>query len=161
MNTLNKVNITNTDISKEIFDILNKYGEQAIKEMITRLKNLDKIASGKLINSLKYEIRSELGGLQLYFEMIDYGMQVDQGLNGVERIVNRNSPFNTNNTPVKLSKIKEWCRYKGIPESAAKPITNSIYHLGVEPTFFYSITTKRRLPQIEKQISEAIDNSFK
>lgn len=153
-------NLNPTNISKEVYDILTKYGEDSIKEMITRLKNLDKIASGKLVRSLKYDIRSQLGGLQLYFEMEDYGVRVDQGVNGKLKTRNSKSPYNTDKFPPKKADISKWCQYRKIDKSKASIIQRSIYLYGTEPTFFFTITTSRNQSRIEKKLEQAVSDSF-
>lgn len=121
--------------------ILDKYGREVIAEMITRLTNAGHSASGKLINSLAYDIQNNLEEISITFSMADYGYYVDKG-----RKPGKMPP---------VSKILEWTRLKGIPEKAAWPIARSIGKFGIAPTNFFTISTTRRLSSLENMVGEA------
>lgn len=126
---------------KQILDVINKYGKEVIAEMVTRLKTQNKFASGRLINSLNYEVKEVVGQLTIRFSMIDYGVFVDKG-----RKPGKQPP---------IQAIKDWVKLKGIPQKAAYPIAKSIGKFGIAPTNFWSISTRRRQSSFEKQLALA------
>lgn len=139
-----------------VYKVLQKYGESVIKEMMTRLRGLGKVASGKLINSLKYDIQDVMGELELLFEYEDYGDYVDLGVNGNQRNTNSKSPFKYKDKKPPISKLQQWCKLKGIPEGKAWRIQDNIWRYGIAPTFWYTIPTTRRVKQLEKDLESAV-----
>lgn len=63
---------------------LNSFGKRIVKQAKNNLKRKDKIASGKLFDSIKYKlIRSQRDGTySVVFTMADYGKFVDHGVSG-------------------------------------------------------------------------------
>lgn len=122
--------------------VLEEYGAQVVAEMVTRLRGHGKDATGNLIESLGYEVEETSSELVLSFVMADYGDYVDQG--------RRPGSF----PPV--DRIREWCRVRGIPESAAYPISAAIARRGIPPTNFYTVSTTRRQGQLDAKLELAI-----
>ena len=120
---------------------LFKYGEQVVNEMKTRLTTLDKIATGKLINSLGYKIKVGTDEIEFDFTAVNYYKYVDKG-----RRPGKRPP---------LKKIEAWCRVKGIPKKAAYPIAKKIGERGIKLTNFYTLSTTRRLAQFTKNVQAA------
>lgn len=118
-----------------------KYGSQVVAEMRTRLKNQGKIATGKLYDSLGFKILQNADKIELSFTSVNYMKYVDKG--------RRPGKF----PPIK--KIRQWCIVKGIPTSAAYPIARKISQVGIRPTNFFSISTKRRMSQFTKNFEAA------
>jgi hypothetical protein len=143
---------------------MKKYGEQVAEEMRTRLKGHNKYASGKLFNSIKSNVVEENGELILTFfkkPVPKYAEYVDKGVNGYDR--RRGSPFSYkrkdgNHKPKKKSEFIEslmkWCRIKGIDKGAAFAIRRNIWKFGIAPTQFFTIPTKRRQAQFDKQMEK-------
>jgi hypothetical protein len=142
---------------KAVIDVLEKYGEDVLKEMVSRLGGHGKSSSGRLIRSLKKSIRKDGEALAITFQMDSHGDYVDKGVEGAEgRLpgVSFKSPYKFKKMPP-LSKIKQWCRLKGIDEQFAFPIAKKIYRFGIAPTNFFSISVKRREKDLHKLIAEA------
>lgn len=124
-----------------IDELLNKYGEELTAEMRTRLQGHDKVASGTLLNSIGYEVKETAPGVsELAIFMADYGIYVDKG-----RKPGKMPP---------VSKIREWCKVKGIPEKAAFPIARNIGRFGIAPTNFFTIPITRRAAQFQEKIAK-------
>lgn len=109
-------------LDKEIKNILNQYGVKIVEKMKEELIQNDSIASSKLYNSLTYEVKKRVNEWILSFKSEDYAKYVESG-----RKPGKFPP---------ISKIKEWTKYKGIPEAAAYPIAVKIYQFGIRPRPF-------------------------
>lgn len=120
---------------KNIEQILNEYGKNAIAEAINLLRSAGKVASGNLINSLTYDIQELMeGSYELVFSYADYGDEVDSG--------RKPGSFPP------ISSIEPWLTLRGIPEEAAFPIARSIYKFGIKPTpWLYKLQPTSKLAQ--------------
>lgn len=126
---------------ERILELFDKYGEEVVAEMQTRLKSNGKVATSTLLNSIGYDARkTSTDKAELVFFMADYGIYVDKG-----RKPGKMPP---------ISKIEKWCRVKGIPEAAAFPIARKIGRFGIAPTNFFTIPTTRRLKQFQDKVSK-------
>ena len=132
---------------KRLKQLLEMYGEQTLAEMITRLTSNSVrgthfsnpgVASGSLRNSLHYGIVENEDSISTVFSMLGYGTYVDKG-----RPPGKQPP---------LKGIKDWCRLKGIPETAAFPIARNIGRYGIPATNFFTIPIKRKKDQLLKDI---------
>lgn len=101
-------------------DLLNKYGDDYIDIITKVLIDNDKVSTGELIKSLKYDLRETAE--EIYFKITskDYLTYIDQG----------RKPGSYPN----INAIKEWTNLKGIPETAVFPIAQSIYNIGIPAT---------------------------
>jgi len=133
------------------------YGNQVEQEIETRLIKSGKEASGKLLQSIRYEVKEKAGQVIIAFFMADYGKFVDKGVQGAKSGKagdgGRSIYKFKNKMPPKKS-IEKWLKIKGIPESASYPIRRSIYMFGITPTNFFTIPTTRRLKQLEQGIEK-------
>lgn len=140
---------------------IRKYGSQVESEIESRLSKNGKIASGKLYDSIRYEVKEEKSEFILSFLMADYGKYVDKGVKPHPEYLDgkggkKKSKF--------IEALKKWCRIKGIPENAAFPIRRSIWKYGIAPTNFFTIPTTRRQKYFEEKLAETmakdIDNNL-
>lgn len=125
--------------------ILNDLGQQLVDALTDALKNKNKSATGNLINSISYEV---IKGSNPVVNIIadDYLIYVDRG--------RKPGSF----PPIR--KIAEWCRVKGIDESASFPIAQSIYKFGIEPTNVIDMAERKvlsNLNQFEKDLAEDLE----
>jgi len=104
---------------KKINEFIKKFGETVVNEQKKQLSKTDSIATGKLINSVNYRFTSTIQKIVIDFVSVDYGKYVDEG--------RKPGSFPP------ISKIKEWCRVKGLPENAAINISKKIYKFGIKP----------------------------
>ena len=146
---------------------VRKYGSQVESEIEKRLTSAKKIASGKLYDSIRYEVKEQKGDFLLKFLMAEYGKYVDGGVKGTgkglgknKKTVNKTGRFSFSEAPSGngsfLKSLKKWCSIKGIPKEAAYPIRRSIWRYGLAPTNFFTIPTTRR----QKQLEEGIEKSM-
>lgn len=146
--------------NKELRKVLDKYGASVVAEMKTRLQNQGKVASSKLLNSLKHDIKETLQNLELNFYAEDYYKFVDKGVNGFANRVGSPYSFKPKNgkgtgKSKLIPALKKWLRDKGQPESEAFRIRRIIWRYGIAPTQFWTISTTRRQKQLNKQIEQA------
>lgn len=130
---------------------IRTYGDQVEQEIETRLRNYGKYASGKLFDSIRYEVREEKSGFILKFIMEDYGYWVDKGSKPSKYA---NAKGKGTGKSKFIAKLKQWCKIKGLPENAAFPIRRSIWKFGIAPTNFFTIPTTRRQKQLEAGIKK-------
>ena len=127
------MNYTNT------LSYLNEFGRQVIAEMRTRLEGFGKVSTGRLYQTMSYQVNADL---TVSFSFEDYAFYVDKG-----RKPGKQPP---------LDSIKAWCRVRNIPESAAFPIARKIGRDGIRPTNFISTTVNRRQKQFQEGLSKAL-----
>ena len=133
--------------TKEVAKLYKKYGNDYVAVLIKYLKDSRKKASGRLINSIKSELKTIANEVDILIKGEDYLNFVDKG-----RRKGKYPP---------IRDIKAWCRIKGIPQAAAFPIAKSIFRYGVKPTnviqktntFFLNKETKI----IEKDFAKLIE----
>lgn len=132
-------------------EILTKFGEQAIAEMVTRLQNAKHVNTGALKESLKYEITQENGKYKLTFSALDYAVYVDKG--------RKPGKF-----PPKLD-IQRWVKKKFNPKTERQVeqltflVSRKIAMEGIAPTNFFSTTVTRKYPQLLKDLAVVVKES--
>ncbi len=133
--------------NREFEKIFQKYGRNAIRDMIKILRSAGKDASGTLINSFAFELKKVAqDNWEMIFTYADYGKFVDKGRR-------------PGAAPPPISKIKKWCQLKGIPEKAAFPIAKKIGRFGIKPVpFLFKITEDQDelIEALEKQITRDV-----
>lgn len=134
---------------------LKTYGNQVESEIETRLKNYGKYASGKLYDSIRYEIKETDEKFSLSFFMADYGKYVDKGTKP-SKYANMKRKGKSNRKSKFIESLMKWCAIKGINKNAAFPIRRNIWKFGIKPTNFFTIPTTRRQKQLEKGTEKAI-----
>jgi hypothetical protein len=144
--------------------------------MRNRLVGLGKVSSGKLFDSLRFEVKETNNEITLSFKMAQHGQYVDKGVSGAgvpqgfggklkkvnkgqfDKEAGRVHAF-TNKMPPEKS-IKKWMQIQGIPKDKSFPIRRSIYIFGIAPTNFFTIPTTRRQKQYEAGIEKALGKDF-
>jgi hypothetical protein len=152
---------------------VRKYADQVEQEIINRAISEGKYATGKLIKSLRKQVRESKEGIALRFYFVkpgsDYADFVDKGVSGAgvpngfkgkKKAVARSKYYKfTNKMPPEKS-IKSWMRIHGIPKKASYPIRRSIFIFGIQPTWFFTIPTTRRKDQFNKGVEKALAKDF-
>ena len=90
----------------ETLAFIRKYGNSVEQEIETRLTNYGKIATGKLLDSIRYEVKETKEEFILTFEMNEYGKYVDKG-------VKPHPEYLTGKGKGKskfLQALKKWCK---------------------------------------------------
>lgn len=126
------------ELRKEINNILKILGNDYKYILYKELVNKNKVASGKLVKSINYEIKEN----ELLFLANEYIKYVDGG-----RKPGKYAPIND---------IKSWCRFKGIDEKFAWAINKSIFKSGIRPT---GVLTKS-MSIFEKRNNKLIENKL-
>lgn len=136
----------------ETLAFIKKYGDSVENEIESRLHGHDKIASGKLYDSIRYEVKETKAEFILSFLMADYGKYVDKGVKPQPQYLNGKGSGKSKF----IESLKKWCRIKGLPEGAAYPIRKSIWKYGIAPTNFFTIPTTRRQKYFESELGKAM-----
>jgi hypothetical protein len=140
---------------------IKKYGDSVEQEIEKRLHGYNKIASGKLYDSIRYEVKEAKGEFILKFLMADYGKYVDKGVKPQPKYLTGKG---TGKKSKFIEALKKWCKIKGIPTGAAYPIRRNIWKYGISPTNFFTIPTTRRQKYFESELEKAmvrdIDNQL-
>ncbi len=146
------------NLEKQVQNLLTKYGESIIGEMKTRLKNLDKVSTGKLLNSLDYEVTVVNGNYLLKFTAIDYAVFVDKG-----RKPGKMPPINAILKQVNKENLQQKGKDgKYIPKkSMAFIIAKSIGKKGIAPTNFFTVSKSRRVKQMNIDLAKIIGEQIK
>lgn len=144
---------------------IKKYGKEVEAEIRNRLLSAGKLASGKLLKSIRFMFRKSVENLEVEFRMADYGKFVDKGVSGAgipngfkgkKKRVIKNRPYSFTTKMPPESSIRSWLRIQGLPKEASFPIRRSIFIFGIEPTNFFTIPTTRRQKQFIEKLDEAI-----
>lgn len=132
---------------------LKTYGDSVESEIETRLKGFGKYASGKLYNSIRYEIKETDDKFIVSFFMADYGKYVDKGTKPSKYA---NSTGKGTGKSKFIESLMKWCVIKGLPKQAAFPIRRNIWKYGIPPTNFFTIPTTRRIKQLETAVEKTM-----
>ncbi len=145
---------------------IETYGSQVESEIKKRLKNHGKYASGKLYNSIRFDVKETDKSFSLRFFMNEYGKFVDKGVKGSKTNKAGNTPYKYTNKMPPTKVFDKWVMKKGIAPrgkdgkftsraSLKFAIAKSIFLHGIAPTNFFTIPTTRRQKQFEQGIANA------
>lgn len=158
---------------KNTLAFVKKYAASVEQEIKTRLVNSGHVASGKLFDSIRAEVKEDKNfGILLKYKYAKYLKYVDKGVSGAgmpsgfkgkKKKVNKGQFDKTDNRVHAFGKkmppeksISDWMRIQGIPKEASFPIRRSIWMFGIAPTNFFTIPTTRR----QKQLNEGIEKNM-
>ena len=110
-------------IGDSIKTVLESYGPLVVDKMKEELAKNGSIASSKLYNSLKWEVKQDVDKWILSFKSEDYAKFVEVGRRAGAK-------------KVPISKLREWVKYKGIPENKVWGIQTNIFKFGIKPKPF-------------------------
>lgn len=142
--------------------VLEDFGDTLVKRYKEALINANKVASGNLINSLKYEIVEEDDEVKILLYYADYGYYVDQG-----RFPTKNS-----GSGELQRKIEDWIRVKGItprPDSKGKLptikqlsflISRKIHQEGYKSTPILADLVESLYILYQHKIQEAVEDDY-
>lgn len=148
---------------------LNEFGDKVIEDSKKNLVDRKKVASGKLLNSMKNNgAKVTAKSLELNINMADYGAFIDKGVSGVK--VKYDTPYSYTNKMPPPSALDGWIVRKGIAPRNGKGqftgrsissvgfeksiqflIARKIFFNGIKPTHFLSDAVKKNfnlLPDI-------------
>ncbi len=145
----------------QLTNVLRGSGFSLINNIKEELTNQDKVASGKLRNTMRFEIQDSGTLITLIFKAQDYWVNVDKGRR-------KGAKF------PKVNKIKSWIKQKGLSlggkslNSVTFAIGKSISDFGIKPTNIYTNATNEYvkgllkiiatsgLPDVQKQSREIL-----
>lgn len=141
----------NEEIKNGLIEASELFGKDVVSKLITQLKRLNKVARGRLIDSLNYKLMGALTGIAIDFEAEDYIIYVNDG-----RKPGKFAP---------VSAIKDWCKAKGIDEKYVYPINLKIKRVGIAPTkfieeVFNDSTINDYISKIEDIGSKKVENTI-
>ncbi len=121
-----------------------KVGKDFVEVLTKELIREKNKSSGKLISSLKPEIKQIGEQLQILIAGEDYINIIDKG--------RKKGKF----PPVE--KIAAWCSIKGIPRSASWAIATNIYKFGIKPTNVIAEAQQKFMQQEQSYLDKAFTN---
>jgi len=124
--------------NNKLHDAILLFGLEIADIAYALVKNEPKVNTGKLRDSFNPEVKETAFGTSYTLLMWaeDYFVYVDQGRKAGSKMP-------------PLEPIKQWCRDKGIPESAAFPIAKKIAEEGIPATNI----SKRMMKQVFSNIA--------
>lgn len=133
---------------------IDKYGKDVVVNLIAKLKQMDANSSGRLINSLSYQLKEGVEQLQIELIGEDYFNNIEMGRR-------------PGSVPP-LAAITKWAQLKGIPRSAAFAIAKHIGKFGIKPRPMLAEIIKKTERQneinienaLEKDVEKYIDNNI-
>lgn len=143
-----------------VYKVLNKYGARLVKEMQTRLKTYNSIATGKLLKTISYQIaeNEDATDIEMFYIMEEYGNYIDAGVNGKKK--SYKSIYTFKRMP-NINAIAKWCKIKGIPKKFAPAISQNLLQYGMKPKPFFTATINRNNNIFYKELSEAYKTDIK
>lgn len=133
---------------KNLTETLETLGELVRDQYKAQLQKGNSMATGKLYNSIGYQLTFTDKGVKLYFKALDYWIYVENG--------------RQSGSMPPISVIKQWMVSKGIPENngTAWKIARSIKEHGIaEKPYLRQI--KQQLPSFKDDIMAALGKDLK
>jgi hypothetical protein len=148
---------------------MNDFGKYVIQQSRSNLTKGKKNVTKKLYNSLDQKIVKTKRGLELTFEMLDYGLFQDQGVSGTKK--KYNTPFKYTNKRPPAKVFDKWTIRKGIAPRAeggrfAKRkglnfvIARSIFEQGIKPSLFFTKPFEKRFKTLPPELIASFVNDF-
>ena len=130
-------------MNENVKKVLQTWGKETVAEMVAILKLKSKEATGKLLQSLKSDLREGLEQIVLEIEMEDYGKWVDKGRRAGEKM------------PPK-EPIEKWMELKGIDLKYSFPIRRKIGRDGIEAVNFFEVPLLLKLEMLDAPLQDAM-----
>lgn len=130
------------NIKEALEEALKEIGNKVVVDAKSNLKKNNKLASGNLYNSIKYNIEKS----KLSFEMLQYGYWVDKG-----RKPGKGVP---------VDELKKWMKLKNIDMKYSYVINRKIKEKGIKPTFFFTMAYEKNTKDIDDILDKYIVNLF-
>ena len=151
-------------------EALNKFAKYVIQQSRTNLTKQKRNASGKLYESLGYDLNVSPNSFSLEFFMEDYGAYIDEGVHGSKSsyIESRNSRFEFSGRfkTIPTKALDALVVRKGIAPRDAKGkfidrqslkyvIAKSIYEKGIKASLFFTKPFERAFDNLPPEVVEA------
>ena len=157
---------------KEIKRALNAFGRYVIQQARTNLTKGKKNVSKELYESLTYNIKEVAQGYQIYFEMEDYGMFQDRGVQGTQSGRSLSGfrykqSSNLIGLEAATGMFAEWARFRGLQPRDKKGrygsyktmgfiLAQSIKKKGLKPSLFFTKPFEAGLKRLPPELEEAL-----
>jgi len=105
--------------TEQLDNAVKKFGMETVAAIAVALKSVGADNTGRLINSLRSELKDTAEGLEMMIKTQGYFNVIEKG-----RLPGKMPP---------LSDIVQWVKSKGLPEAAAFPIAKNIGRYGIKP----------------------------
>lgn len=146
---------------------LEQFGEQVVIDAKSNLERDKKVASGKLLESIKVNgIKASKNSIELSINMTKYGAFVDKGVSGTEKKYDTDYTYTTKPPPP--SAFDGWMVRRGIaPRTAGGQflsrksiqfaISRSIFKKGIEPSHFLTDAVKKNFNTLPNILVDALE----
>lgn len=157
---------------KEIQRALRSFGRYVIQQARTNLTKGKKNVSKELYESLTYNIKEVAQGYQIYFEMEDYGMFQDRGVQGTQSGRSLSGfrykqSSNLIGLEAATGMFAEWARFRGLQPRDKKGrygsyktmgfiLAQSIKKKGLKPSLFFTKPFEAGLKRLPPELEEAL-----
>ena len=143
---------------------LEDFGQNVVTDAKANLVAKKKVASGKLLNSIKVNnLKVRPKSMELSINMTKYGAFIDQGVSGVK--VKYNTPYSYTNKMPPPSAFDSWIVKKGIAprtktgqfltrKSIQWAIAVSVFNNGIKPTKFLTDAVKKNFKVLPDMIKD-------
>ena len=102
-------------------EVLFDYAKQFQKMASRQLRRANKISTGKLEDSISFEITETNNGFELALKVLDYYKFVDQGVRGAgANSKNNTSPYKYRDKMPPIKEILKWIKQKGSLKASAE-----------------------------------------
>jgi len=141
-------------------DELQEFAHRVIKEAQSNLVKANKMASGKLYDSLEYNVSGDNERMHLEMSMEDYGTFIDKG-----------AKFKMKKPP--LDNILQWVKQKGLrlrdekgrfkkggQKSLAFLIQRSVFEKGIKPTLFFTKPFEKHFAGLSDDVANIVASSI-
>lgn len=132
-------------MNSNLVAILNEIGAEIVEKYKQELLNQDKVVTGKLYNSIDYKLEISRDSIKLIFVAEDYYINVENGRQAGSKMP-------------PISKIREWCQFKGILDKNAYIIARSISLKGIRA--IPSLEEIRNINKYTELIRRAIEKDY-
>jgi hypothetical protein len=106
-----------SDIEKVLFEYAAEFQKMASRQ----LRRANKISTGKLEDSISFEVTETDGGFELALKVLDYYKFVDQGVRGAgANSKNNTSPYKYRDKMPPIKEILKWIKQKGSLKASAE-----------------------------------------
>jgi len=150
---------------------LTKFGNKVVVDAKANLTSRDKVASGKLLNSIEVQnIKVSKRSIELNIKFEKYGAFIDKGVSGVKK--KYDTPYSYTNKMPPPSALDSWIVIRGIAPRNNKgqfqtrkgiqfAIARSIFNNGIKPSLFLTDAVKKNIGIIPMQLKEAMSLDVK
>lgn len=129
-------------LDQEVTRLASKYGDDYIKILTKAILEAGKSNTGRLIDSIQFDLVEIAGEIVLQLSAEDYLEYVNYG----------RAP----GTYPNMDAISEWVDLKGLPQEATFPIAHNIFKYGIPPSGIYN----NAIEEIDRFTTKALEEDL-